>query len=205
MEPPFCEDFLVVKAMSRILGNLLYVGGGMPANIDMNQFLGRSNSLVWLLESQQDTKLGHQGQGSVKERQCGWTWYFGHGHKACGVLCFTLMPKRDRESKQDREAHFVQMQQYLFRQRKCSDRIMIMGKSTSINIYLLPRSSQSHKKVACWLFLNFTVCTCDPMTGSVLNDIQLYFWYYKDKSFISCPSILILKIPRSINHFQRLL
>lgn len=143
MEPPFCEDFLVVKAMSRILGNLLYVGGGMPANIDMNQFLGRSNSLVWLLESQQDTKLGHQGQGSVKERQCGWTWYFGHGHKACGVLCFTLMPKRDRESKQDREAHFVQMQQYLFRQRKCSDRIMIMGKSTSINIYLLPRSSQS--------------------------------------------------------------
>lgn len=71
MEPPFCEDFLVVKAMSRILGNLLYVGGGMPANIDMNQFLGRSNSLVWLLESQQDTKLGHQGQGSVKERQCG--------------------------------------------------------------------------------------------------------------------------------------
>ena len=53
------------------------------------------------------------------------------------------MPKRDKESKQDREAHFVQMQQYILRQRKCSDGIMIMGKSTSINIYLLPRSSQS--------------------------------------------------------------
>lgn len=51
--PHFVKTFLVVKAMSRILGNLFYVGGGMTGNMDMNQFLGRSNSLVWLLESQQ--------------------------------------------------------------------------------------------------------------------------------------------------------
>lgn len=51
--PHFVKTFLVVRAMSRILGNLLYVGGGMTGNMDMNQFLGRSNSLVWLLESQQ--------------------------------------------------------------------------------------------------------------------------------------------------------
>lgn len=34
--PHFVKTFLVVKAMSKILGNLLYVGGGMPGNMDMN-------------------------------------------------------------------------------------------------------------------------------------------------------------------------